>query len=314
MAKLGKAYGKPMKAYPWLGPGLYYIDSERGQLKGTKFCVRYGSPYAYGVLDSGYDAHSGGKREIQRTMMELLYQLDGFNSRASATMSLAVTPTAWNVLTWSLRKDIRGGIALPLATLKLVDLESLLPKFTLQKGLPNCINNIRSIRFIILSMFSLPKHLKADNTLGSPFWSVNLGRRDSKSMSFNVANGNAIPPRISFLNDHVRTFQAVGVTANDMVALAAAYTIGQASGTSFRPHVYNDAYLHSGGSTDQLVEEYKRNPIKFNVDFAAAMIKMGDISPFTDDDCEIRHNCRVPNYLEDVVCSLLCFEVLDYQF
>lgn len=28
-----------------------------------------------------YDAHSGGEREIQRTMLELLNQLDGFDSR-----------------------------------------------------------------------------------------------------------------------------------------------------------------------------------------------------------------------------------------
>ncbi|GJU35386.1 NRT1/ PTR family 8.2-like protein [Tanacetum coccineum] len=36
-----------------IGPGLYYVDSEGGRLKGTKFSVGYGSPYAYGVLDSG---------------------------------------------------------------------------------------------------------------------------------------------------------------------------------------------------------------------------------------------------------------------
>ena len=28
-----------------------------------------------------YDSHSGGEREIQRTMLELLNQLDGFDSR-----------------------------------------------------------------------------------------------------------------------------------------------------------------------------------------------------------------------------------------
>ncbi|GKB36786.1 proteasome subunit beta type-5-like protein [Tanacetum coccineum] len=37
-----------------LDPALYYVDSEGGRLKGTKFSVGSGSPYAYGVLDSGY--------------------------------------------------------------------------------------------------------------------------------------------------------------------------------------------------------------------------------------------------------------------
>ncbi|GJZ39504.1 proteasome subunit beta type-5 [Tanacetum coccineum] len=36
------------------GPGLYYVDSEGGRLKGTKFSVGSGTPYAYGGLDSGY--------------------------------------------------------------------------------------------------------------------------------------------------------------------------------------------------------------------------------------------------------------------
>lgn len=30
---------------------------------------------------SSYDSNSGGEREIQRTMLELLNQLDGFDSR-----------------------------------------------------------------------------------------------------------------------------------------------------------------------------------------------------------------------------------------
>ncbi|KAL8160605.1 hypothetical protein V2J09_002142 [Rumex salicifolius] len=36
-----------------------------------------------------YDAHSGGEREIQRTMLELLNQLDGFDSRADVKVILA---------------------------------------------------------------------------------------------------------------------------------------------------------------------------------------------------------------------------------
>ncbi|KAH0933242.1 LOW QUALITY PROTEIN: hypothetical protein HID58_010359 [Brassica napus] len=36
------------------GPGLYYVDNEGRRLKGDRFSVGSGSPYAYGVLDSGY--------------------------------------------------------------------------------------------------------------------------------------------------------------------------------------------------------------------------------------------------------------------
>jgi 26S proteasome regulatory subunit T2 len=36
-----------------------------------------------------YDSHSGGEREIQRTMLELLNQLDGFDSKADVKVILA---------------------------------------------------------------------------------------------------------------------------------------------------------------------------------------------------------------------------------
>ncbi|MFS7900577.1 putative proteasome endopeptidase complex [Helianthus anomalus] len=36
-----------------------------------------------------YDAHSGGEPEIQRTMLELLNQLDGFDSRCDVKVILA---------------------------------------------------------------------------------------------------------------------------------------------------------------------------------------------------------------------------------
>ncbi|KAJ0521698.1 putative proteasome endopeptidase complex [Helianthus annuus] len=36
-----------------------------------------------------YDTHSGGEREIQRTMLELLNQLDGFDSRGDVKVILA---------------------------------------------------------------------------------------------------------------------------------------------------------------------------------------------------------------------------------
>jgi len=40
------------------GPGLYYVDSEGGRLKGMRFSVGSGSPYAYGVLDNGFVSFS----------------------------------------------------------------------------------------------------------------------------------------------------------------------------------------------------------------------------------------------------------------
>jgi 26S proteasome regulatory subunit T2 len=36
-----------------------------------------------------YDSHSGGEREIQRTMLELLNQLDGFDSRSDVKVIMA---------------------------------------------------------------------------------------------------------------------------------------------------------------------------------------------------------------------------------
>ena len=36
-----------------------------------------------------YDSHSGGEREIQRTMLELLNQLDGFDSGGDVKVGLS---------------------------------------------------------------------------------------------------------------------------------------------------------------------------------------------------------------------------------
>ncbi|KAK9057510.1 hypothetical protein SSX86_022346 [Deinandra increscens subsp. villosa] len=186
--------------------------------------------------------------------------------------------------------------------------------------------------------------------LGGPKWTVKLGRRDSKSASFSAANSGVIPPPTSTLSNLINRFQAVGLSAKDMVALSGSHTIGQARCTSFRNRVYNetnidatfaksrrsncprptgsgdnnlapldvksptyfdnsyynnlisqkgllrsDQQLHNGGSTDSLVEQYTKNPRSFFEDFAAAMVKMGDIRPLTGSKGEIRKNCRVAN-------------------
>ncbi|KAK1404878.1 Peroxidase [Heracleum sosnowskyi] len=59
--------------------------------------------------------------------------------------------------------------------------------------------------------------------------------------------------------------------------------------------LHSDQELFNGGSQDDLVRSYSKNNRAFRNDFAAAMIKMGNISPLTGTNGEIRKNCRVPN-------------------
>ncbi|CAN4080858.1 unnamed protein product [Withania somnifera] len=53
----------------------------------------------------------------------------------------------------------------------------------------------------------------------------------------------------------------------------------------------SDQVLLSGGSTDDIVLEYSNSPRAFASDFAAAMIRMGDISPLTGQKGIIRTVC-----------------------
>jgi len=185
--------------------------------------------------------------------------------------------------------------------------------------------------------------------LGGPSWTVLLGRRDSTTASKSGANNN-IPPPTSSLSKIISLFQAQGLSAKEMVALAGAHTIGQARCFNFRAHIYNDTnilstystplrskcpptngsgdnnlspldyvsptafdknyysnlkikkgLLHSdqeffnGGSTDSQVTTYASNQNIFFSDFAAAMVKMGNIKPLTGTSGQIRKNCRKPN-------------------
>ncbi|XP_006658128.1 peroxidase P7-like [Oryza brachyantha] len=60
-------------------------------------------------------------------------------------------------------------------------------------------------------------------------------------------------------------------------------------------HTDQQLYQGGGGDSDDLVKYYGENPDKFWEDFAAAMVKMGNLSPLTGDEGEIRENCRVVN-------------------
>ncbi|KAJ4837865.1 hypothetical protein Tsubulata_019748, partial [Turnera subulata] len=55
--------------------------------------------------------------------------------------------------------------------------------------------------------------------------------------------------------------------------------------------LHSDQQLFSGGSTDSQVTTYSNNPITFYADFARAMVKMGNLSPLTGSDGQIRTNC-----------------------
>ncbi|XP_062189931.1 peroxidase RIP1-like [Phragmites australis] len=60
-------------------------------------------------------------------------------------------------------------------------------------------------------------------------------------------------------------------------------------------HSDQQLYQGDGGDTDALVKYYGENPSKFWEDFGSAMVKMGNVSPLTGDEGEVRENCRVVN-------------------
>ncbi|GLJ14603.1 hypothetical protein SUGI_0236420 [Cryptomeria japonica] len=183
--------------------------------------------------------------------------------------------------------------------------------------------------------------------MGGPTWTVQLGRRDSRTASLRAAN-SSIPPPTSNFSRLVSSFSTKGLSTKDMIVLSGCHTIGQSRCTSFRARIYNesnidnafsaslkskcpkkggdnnispldletpttfdnkyyknlisqkgllhsDQQLFNNGSATYLVTLYSTNQDIFFKDFAAAMVKMGNISPLTGSKGEIRKNCRKPN-------------------
>lgn len=56
--------------------------------------------------------------------------------------------------------------------------------------------------------------------------------------------------------------------------------------------LHSDQELFNNGTQDSLVQSYASSGSLFASDFAAAMVKMGNISPLTGTQGEIRRNCR----------------------
>ncbi|KAB5527753.1 hypothetical protein DKX38_021600 [Salix brachista] len=57
----------------------------------------------------------------------------------------------------------------------------------------------------------------------------------------------------------------------------------------------SDQVLFNGGSTDNIIYEYNRNPTKFRSDFGSAMIKIEDIGLLTGSSRQIRRIYRAVN-------------------
>lgn len=67
-------------------PSIVFIDEI--DAIGTKRCVAQTACTCPHLLLLSYDTSSGGEREIQRTMLELLTRLDGFDNRGDVKVSL----------------------------------------------------------------------------------------------------------------------------------------------------------------------------------------------------------------------------------
>ncbi|GLT88546.1 hypothetical protein SLE2022_065660 [Rubroshorea leprosula] len=78
--------------------------------------------------------------------------------------------------------------------------------------------------------------------LGSPFWKVKLGRRDSLTASRAAPNTSLPGPNFD-LSSLISSFSAQGLSLKDLVALSGSHTIGLARCTVFRARIYNDANI-----------------------------------------------------------------------
>jgi len=61
----GLSMGTMIAGWDKTGPNLFYVDDDGTRLRGQRFSVGSGSPYAYGVLDSGYNFNLSVKDAIE---------------------------------------------------------------------------------------------------------------------------------------------------------------------------------------------------------------------------------------------------------
>ncbi|CAL4893684.1 unnamed protein product [Urochloa decumbens] len=167
---------------------------------------------------------------------------------------------------------------------------------------------------------------------GGPRWRVLLGRRDGTTT--NVESAENLPNFFDPLDVLQEKFRNVNLDDTDLVALQGAHTFGkvqcqftmqnctagQPEGAlenldQVTPNRFDNKYygnlLHgraqldsdqvmlsdpaAAATTAPIVRRFAGNQKDFFRNFAASMIKMGNISPLTGNDGEIRKNCRWVN-------------------
>ncbi|CAL4900881.1 unnamed protein product [Urochloa decumbens] len=167
---------------------------------------------------------------------------------------------------------------------------------------------------------------------GGPRWRVLLGRRDGTTT--NVQSADNLPSPFDSLDVLKEKFRNVNLDHTDLVALQGAHTFGKVQCQFTRenctagqpegslenldqvtPNLFDNKYygnlLHGRAqlesdqvmlsdpsaltTTAPVVHRFASNQQDFFRNFAASMIKMGNISPLTGKGGEIRKNCRRVN-------------------
>ncbi|RCV17621.1 hypothetical protein SEVIR_3G240000v4 [Setaria viridis] len=167
---------------------------------------------------------------------------------------------------------------------------------------------------------------------GGPRWSGLLGRRDGTTT--NVESANNLPSPFDSLNVLQEKFRNFNLDDTDLVALQGAHTFGKVQCQFTRenctagqregdlknldqvtPDLFDNKYYGNllegraqlpsdevmlsdptaAATTAPVVQRFAGNQQDFFRNFAASMIKMGNISPLTGKDGEIRKNCRRVN-------------------
>ncbi|KAG6708737.1 peroxidase 11-like [Carya illinoinensis] len=93
--------------------------------------------------------------------------------------------------------------------------------------------------------------------VGGPYWDVPLGRKDSVTASYELANSN-LPKAEEGLLSIISKFLYQGLSVTDMVALAGSHTIGMARCASFRSRIHGDWEATTSGY-DPISESHLSN-------------------------------------------------------